>query len=239
MTKSIYDFYNGFYIDQPVGNNAFSYADRKNQRIYVSPLTPGQISDLIIGDKIVFSEIENEIEENKLGLKNFIHWIVDGKDIFIFDNHNHAFFFWMWGWMQKKIDAGSILVHVDQHTDMRKPINQIHGKLNQELTLDEIFLYTNYELNVGNFIEPALKLGLFSSIEMVNRTAAFNNSIPDRFILDIDMDIFVPELDFIDNELKLAKIKSYINNASFITIATSPFFIDQSLAIRYINQLFP
>ena len=101
-----------------------------------------------------------------------------------------------------------------------------------------IFQYTNYVLNVGNFIQPALDTGLISSVEMINSITAFDNPIPEKFILDIDMDIFAPELDFMDNSIKLMKLQSYIKIASFITIATSPFFIDQSLAINYINQLF-
>lgn len=238
MSKSIYDFYNGFYIDRPLGNNAFSYTDRKNKQIYVPPLIRGDLSDLIPGNKIVFSEIEDGVEQNKCGLKNFVHWIVNNIDIFIFDNHNHAFFFWLWGWYEKKIETGSILVHVDQHTDMRKPSKPFSSKLNKNIPLDEIFEYTNFALNVGNFIQPAVDLGLVSSIEMINSTTAFNNPIPEKFILDIDMDIFAPELDFMNNQIKLAKIQSYINIASFITIATSPFFIDQLSAINYITQLF-
>jgi hypothetical protein len=238
MSKTIYDFYNGFYIDQLAGNNAFSYSDRKNKRIYVSPLISGQLSDLVIGDEIVFSEIEDGAEKNRKGLRNFIHWSVKNKDIFIFDNHNHAFFFWIWGWLQGKINTGSILVHIDQHTDMRKPSTPFRKKLDDNLTLDEIFQHTNYELNVGNFIQPAVDVGLFSSIEMINTTKSFNNSIPERYILDIDMDIFAPELDFMDNQKKMIKIQSYIKKASFITIATSPYFIDQSLAIKYIHKMF-
>jgi hypothetical protein len=238
MSKSIYDFYNGFFIDQPVGNNIFSFADRKNKRIYVPPLLTGQLSDLAIGDEIVFSEIEDGIEKNKKGLKHFIHWITNKKEIFIFDNHNHAFFFWMYSWMQSKIDLGTILVHVDQHTDLRKPTLRFAGKLKPELSLNEIFHYTNYELNVGNFIQPALDLGLISSIEMINSSASFDNLIPEKFILDIDLDIFAPELDFMDNVIKRMKIRSYIKEASFITIATSPFFIDQKFAIQLIDDLF-
>ena len=238
MIKSIYEFYNGFYIDRPVGNNAFSYSDRKNKQIYVPSLLPGKLSDLAIGDEIVFSEIEHGVEKNRTGLKNYIHLVIKDTDIFIFDNHNHAFFFWIWGWLQGKINAGTILVHVDQHTDMRKPTVSFPGELDSSINLKDIFQYTNYELNVGNFIQPALDIGFISSIEMINSTTSLVNSIPDNFILDIDMDIFAPELDFMDNELKLAKVQSYIKKASFITIATSPFFIDQSLAIRRIHELF-
>jgi hypothetical protein len=238
MSQSIYDFYNGFYIDQPVGNNAFSYGNRINKKIYVPPLIQGNIFNLAPGDKIVFSEIEDGVEKNKHGLQSYIHWIVKSKDIFIFDNHNHAFFFWLWGWMNNKVKSGSILVHVDQHTDMRQPSLSFKEKLDDKLTIYKIFRYTNYELNVGNFIQPAVETGLISSVEMINSTTAFNNPIPEQYILDIDMDIFAPELDFMDNQIKLAKIKSYIQKASFITIATSPFFIDQSRAIDYIKQLF-
>ncbi|MEJ2543135.1 MAG: UPF0489 family protein [Calditrichaceae bacterium] len=214
MSQSIYDFYNGFYIDQPVGNNAFSYGNRINKKIYVPPLIQGNIFNLAPGDKIVFSEIEDGVEKNKHGLQSYIHW------------------------MNNKVKSGSILVHVDQHTDMRQPNLSFKEKLDDKLTIYKIFRYTNYELNVGNFIQPAVETGLISSVEMINSTTAFNNPIPEQYILDIDMDIFAPELDFMDNQIKLAKIKSYIQKASFITIATSPFFIDQSRAIDYIKQLF-
>lgn len=238
MSKSIYDFYNGFYIDQPVGNNTFSYDDRENKQIYVPPLIKSDLSDLTPGDKIVFSEIEDGVEKNKQGLKCFIHWIINDKDIFIFDNHNHAFLFWLWGWMDNTVETGSILVHVDQHTDMRKPSKPFSETLDNNISFETVFQYTNYELNVGNFIQPAIDVGLISSVEMINSTTALNNPIAEKCILDVDMDIFAPELDFMDNQIKLAKIQSYIKKASFITIATSPFFIDQSRAINFIKQMF-
>lgn len=238
MSKNIYEFYNGFYINRPSGNNAFSYSERINKQIYIPPLISGQLSDLAMGDEIVFSEIEDGVEKNKKGLKDFIHIKFEEKDIFIFDNHNHAFFFWIWGWMQRKFNTGTNLVHVDQHTDMRKPNVPFPVKLDSSINLEDIFLYTNYELNVGNFIQPALDISLISTIEMINCTTSLDNPIPENFILDIDMDIFAPELNYMDNESKLVKIQSYMKKASFITIATSPYFIDQSLAIRYILDLF-
>ena len=237
MSKNIYEFYSGFYIDQPVGNNSFSYSKRKNKKIYVPKLISGNLSNLDIGKKIVFSEIENEIEQNKSGLKNFLYYKTGEKNFLIFDNHNHAFFFWLWAWKERIIKPGSQLVHIDQHSDMRKPGALFAGNIDESVNLEEAFNYTNYQLNVGNFIQPALDLKLFSSIEIVNSSESFRNPIPEHFILDIDMDIFAPELDYLDNQFKIAKIQSYIQKTSFITIATSPFFIDQQIAIHFIKEL--
>ncbi|MEJ2053207.1 MAG: UPF0489 family protein [Calditrichaceae bacterium] len=238
MSNNIYDFYHGFFIDQPAGNNAFSFSRRKNKKIYVPSLIRGDLCDLSVGNEIVFSEIEDGVEKNKHGLKKFIHRTVNEKDIFIFDNHNHAFFFWMWGWFQRKVKSNTVLVHIDQHTDLRQPKNPFPGKLKKNLSLEKVFRYTNYVLNVGNFIQPALNFGLISSLEMINSTAAFDNPVPAKYILDIDMDIFAPELDYMDNSLKIAKIQSYITSASFITMATSPYFIEQERAVKFIHQIF-
>jgi hypothetical protein len=41
-----------------------------------------------------------------------------------------------------------------------------------------------------------------------------------------------------DNSLKIAKIQSYITSASFITMATSPYFIEQERAVKFIHQIF-
>ncbi|MFT7538714.1 MAG: hypothetical protein ACI9F2_000865, partial [Lysobacterales bacterium] len=58
------------------------------------------------------------------------------------------------------------------------------------------------------------------------------------YILDIDIDIFSDQMNYIDNFLKLKCIKEYIKKASVITVATSPYFIDQYKAIDYIKLLF-
>ena len=38
------DFYNGFAIENEVGNNAFSFPKRKNKSIYVAPLIKGKFN---------------------------------------------------------------------------------------------------------------------------------------------------------------------------------------------------
>ena len=54
--------YTGFYIDKPLGNNMFSYNERKNKKIYVPKLIQGDLSDVKVGNEVVFSEIEFEEE---------------------------------------------------------------------------------------------------------------------------------------------------------------------------------
>lgn len=57
-------------------------------------------------------------------------------------------------------------------------------------------------------------------------------------ILNLDLDIFSPDLDDVPLDLKYEVIRKFAKEASFITIATSPFFIDQELAIGHLKGLF-
>lgn len=229
--------YRGFFMEQPVGNNAFSYELRQNKRIYVLGLVPGTLSDLSIGTQIAFSEVDEGREINKRGLAPFIYWRRGGQDIFIFDNHNHAFFFWLAALRCGTIQPGGLLRHVDQHTDMRQPPAAPPFSIDK-MDLNAAFAYTNQVLNVGNFIRPALKLGIFSGVEIVDSSFAFEAPAADLPVLDLDMDIFSDEMCYIDEEYKLAKIRQYLRCARFITIATSPYFMDQSAAIHWIGRIF-
>jgi len=199
----------------------------------VPPLIQSALSDVQVGSEIVFSEIEDGIEKNRTGLKNFIYYPFQNKDIFVFDNHNHAFFFWLAGYTQGKIKSGLPLVHIDQHTDMREPLVWPAFSLNKIMELKKVFDYTNFVLNVGNFIKPALKLGLFSDVQIIDSTTSFEKHIPSDFILDI----FSEDMAYINDELKTIKIKQYIQNSSFITIATSPYFINQEYAFEKLLSL--
>jgi hypothetical protein len=231
-------YYNGFYIEKAVGNNAFSFEKRGNKRIYVPPLIEERIAELSLGNKTVFSEIEDGVEKNRAGLKNFIYNYDLDKHIFIFDNHNHAFFFWMLGYVNNFLEKDSFLVHIDQHSDMRKPIKWFTGGSGGGLFLKSAFEYTNYVLNVGNFIKPALEMGIFSRVEIVDSSYAFEFPIPEKFILDIDMDIFSDDMSYISEDIKFKKIKRYIERSDFITIATSPYFIEQRKAVDLVKKLF-
>lgn len=226
--------YIGFYIEKPIGNNIFSYEDRSNKKIYVPKLIEGSLDDVVVGDKVVFNEIDENIEIKAKGLKNMVKYSIKDKEIYIFDNHNHALYFWIKSLKFNKFNKGCKLVHIDQHKDMREPENY-NVDMND---IDDVFRYTNDVLNVGNFIQPALKHNIFSEVIIIDSSYGFNLDIQGEFVLDIDLDIFSKDMEYISYDLRINKIKELIKKAKVITIASSPFFIDQEYAIKVLKELF-
>lgn len=231
MSTSVQEFYNGFYIDKRVGNNAFSFDKRQNKRIYVAPLIEGSAADLAEGTEAAFSEMREGREINKPGLKNFL--FLPDRKTFIFDNHNHAFFFWAYALKEKFIKSRLPLVHIDQHKDTREPPRYI----NADSRLRELFEYTNQELNVGNFIKPALKMKMFSELIMVDSKESLAQAFPKEFILDLDMDIFSKDMQYIDYTFKFNTIRGLLKKAQMTTIATSPYFVEQREALKILREL--
>ena len=228
------DKYTGFYIEKPTGNNIFSYEDRDNKKIYVPKLIEGTLDDVKVGNEIVFNEVDEDVEIKAKGLKNIVKYNIEDKDVYIFDNHNHAFYFWMKSLDKSYFTKGCKLVHVDQHKDMREPENY-EVNIND---IDDVFRYTNEVLNVGNFIQPALKHNIFSEVIIIDSSYGFNLEIKEEYVLDIDLDIFSKDMDYIPYDQKILKIKELIKDAKVITIASSPFFIDQEYAIKVLKELF-
>nr|WP_286155381.1 UPF0489 family protein [Romboutsia ilealis] len=228
------DKYTGFYIDKPTGNNIFSYEERENKKIYVPKLIEGSLDDISIGEEIVFNEIDEDIEIKAKGLKNMIIYKYQDKDVYIFDNHNHAFYFWIKSMKKGSFTKGCKLVHVDQHKDTRDPQNYSVDIEN----IDDVFRYTNEILNVGSFIKPALKHNVFSDVIIIDSSYGFDLEIEGEFVLDIDLDIFSKDMDYIPYDLKVSRIKDLIKRAKVITIASSPFFINQEYAIKVLKELF-
>lgn len=226
--------YKGFYIDKAIGNNVFSYEERKNKKIYVPKLIEGTLDDVVVGEEVVFNEIDQQQEIKAKGLKNMVLYKFKDKDIYIFDNHNHALYFWINSLKLNKFNRGCKLVHVDQHKDMREPQNY---DVNMN-SLDDVFRYTNEVLNVGNFIQPALKHNIFSQVIIIDSSYAFELDIKGEYVLDIDLDIFSKDMEYIPYDIRVSKIKELINGAKVITIASSPFFIDQEYAIKVLKELF-
>jgi hypothetical protein len=46
-------------------------------------------------------------------------------------------------------------------------------------------------------------------------------------VLNLDLDIFAPELDHIPEKKKIQIIQNLLRQVKYVTIATSPFFIEQ------------
>ncbi|KKY01630.1 hypothetical protein VN21_07580 [Paraclostridium benzoelyticum] len=226
--------YNGFYIEKPVGNNIFSYDERKNKKIFVPKLIEGNLDSVKVGEKIVFSEIDFDKEINAIGLENMVKFNYKDKDIYIFDNHNHSFYFWIKSLKKGMFNKGCKLVHIDQHKDMREP-EDYNVDINN---MDDVFRYTNYVLNVGNFIKPALHHDIFSEVVIIDSTYGFDLDVDGEIVLDIDLDIFSKDMEYISYDLRVNKIKEYIDRAKVITIASSPFFIEQDYAIKVLKELF-
>ncbi|RMH61236.1 MAG: hypothetical protein D6677_12360 [Calditrichaeota bacterium] len=227
-------FYKGFYLDKPLGNNAFSWEKRKVRRLYVPPLYVGGWDDLKPGREVVFSEWEEGREKAFAGLETFIRTDYRGVPVYVFDNHNHAFYFWYVARQQGLIPFGIDLVHVDQHSDMRMPSVFLAPEADRQAVFD----YTNFTLNVGNFIQPALKLGWFGQVHVVDSSYRLGERYQTPFVLDLDMDFLAPELDYIGNDLKVKRIREWARKAVMITIATSPFFMDQEEALAWIRHIF-
>ena len=54
----------------------------------------------------------------------------------------------------------------------------------------------------------------------------------------MDLDFFEPNLDFIDYELKKKVVLDAFEKSDVVTICTSPFFIDQNLALQVFYDIF-
>lgn len=247
-----------FFLEKDSWNNAFSYWKRTNKKLYVTNCIPGAIDTIELGEEIVFEDVDFSGNlQTCTWLKNFYKIPWKNKEILLFDNHNHAYFFWWEYYISCKlplnppqlrgkwtiVSRGSLpftLIHIDEHSDMRDP----GVYLKENPSLEEVFTYTNEVINVGNYIIPAIRDGLIKEEVVQIRDS---KSLEDYFqldldgkdtILNLDLDFFEPALDFIDYDLKKKVVLDAAERADIITVATSPFFIDQQRAINVFKDIF-
>ena len=240
IQKNMYE--KSFFLEWPIWNNAFAFNQRINKRLYVPNLVEGTISGIELWNEIVFEDID--FDDNFLSckwLKNFYNIAWKGKNIYLFDNHNHAYFFWHLESLKQKKNNYT-LIHIDEHSDMRDP--QIYLEKRDLSDIKKIFEYTNYKYNVGNYIIPAVHDWLVNKDiiqirDSYNLEKYFTLDLNGKdIILNLDLDFFQPELDFIDYNLKKKAVLDAAEKASIITVASSPFFIDQDLAIKVFKDIF-
>ncbi len=238
------------YLNRPLWNNAFSYRKRQMlkswlDRLYIPSIVESfDLSKLQLWDRIAIQEIDGDELISGSSLKNFIK--LSGRPIYIMDNHNHALFFWFKEIFEQKINKPIELIHIDQHSDMRIPDKsldlQTDWKIqqNKNKVLKKIWDYTNYAVNIGNYIQPAIDVGLLSTCRQIRSFDKLKLLKDYKFdghkVLNIDIDFWHPDMTWHDN-VKVDIIKELIFKADIVTIATSPLFIDQIKAIRLVKKL--
>ncbi len=245
-----------FYITKKNWNNAFSYEKRKNKQLFVPELIGiSNFEEIKIWDKIAFEDFDFDWKlSSNVWLKKFYKlqneelkdfWVK--APIYIFDNHNHAYYFWYLSREEWIIGDNNILYHIDEHADTRDSWEYLLKP--ESYDLKKVFDFTNYVLNVWNYIVPALKEWIISEVVQIRNEMNLNGYLSQfnvlskeeviwNIILNLDIDFFQPELDYIDFELKKKVILDIAKKAKLITISTSPFFINQELAIKRLREVF-
>lgn len=239
-----------FFIENPVWNNEFSYEKRKNKKIFVPSLIEAKdFSEIKLQDdkeKIAFEDFDFDDKlSTNYWLKNFYKFKIKWKEIILFDNHNHAFYFWYEARKKWIIWNKNILIHIDEHADTRDNNKFINREETQDL--QKVFDFTNFVLNVWDYIIPAQKEGIIWEIFQVRNTQNLEDYLEkfgknfikkEKIILNLDLDFFQPDLDFIDFDLKEKVVLDAFEKADFMTVCTSPFFINQNLAIEKFKNIF-
>lgn len=242
------------YITDPIWNNEFSYQERIGLwsvgKIFVPSLIKWNLDNLEIGSEIVFEEVMDNKLISCTWLKHLVETTYAWIPVYIMDNHNHALFFRYRHTKQLmspliKGDKGGFkkedmkpfaVIHIDQHADTKENINSFNAKY---ASPQEVLNFTNVACNVGNFITSAKDAGIIDEIIQIRTDYALHN-LKDidfqkyNYILDIDVDFRVGK-EFSSKDIEL--IHALIKNSCLITIATSPYFIDQKEAIAIIKKI--
>jgi len=172
-------------------------------------LTPIKVGSL--NDVRIGSHIvfEEIDEKGNLHQCTWLENIIQMGNITVVDNHDRVLEFRA-TWLP--------VIHIDQHTDMR-PVEDW--------------------VNVGNFLRHALDTGFIPGSTQINTEySLLNFKAPEHpYILDIDLDFRDPAMSIEAFDKTIQICRWLIANAQIITIATSPYFIDQDLALKLLHKL--
>ncbi len=224
------------HITQAIGNNAFSYDQRialwSAGKLYIPSLIQGTVADLQQGSDICFEEVVDGKLISCTGLKNFLQTTFHGVPVYIVDNHNHALSF-RYTYKTSNVQRPTCnVIHIDQHTDIKENENIFSPD-------DNIETFVNEKTNVGNFITAAINSWIVKDVVQVRTDYTLQNvqrvtSNVQRFILDVDIDF---RADKEATEADLEIVRKLMKQAQLVTIATSPYFMNQEKAIKLIQQL--
>lgn len=215
-------------ITENIWNNQFCFNQVESPKIWIADMIEWTTQDLEIWENIVFREMKNWRVVEYKWLKNFIQIKNSNQSIYIFDNHNHTLKYRIDEYRQWNISFWFNLIHIDQHTDM----NSSEYELDLESPNFDVY-------NVWNFIQPAIKSWLINKVEQINteyKLLDFQTN-EDNLILDIDLDFRAPEMSIEKYSDTLGKVKNLISKSRVVTIATSPYFLDQKIALQLCKNL--
>ncbi len=210
-----------FFLNENRWNNSFWFVQWKE--IWVPGVKIWDVEDLQLWDRIVFSDIDNWELVQSIGL-NVHLWILSGQcPVFVSDNHNRS----LEAWSYYK-SSNLKLVHIDQHRDE----SDYWDVLDYEKDL-RVCDYIKWAKD-QNWIQEN-HISLCETKDFEN----FDKYIRDfrwecftfDFILNIDLDIFAPEQTLISHNRIWEIISKLSTKASLITVAMSPLFIDQKMAL--------
>ncbi len=225
------------YTTKPVGNNAFSYNERialwSAGKLYIPSLIQWTVTELQQGSEICFEESVNGKLVSCTGLKNFLQTTYHDTPVYIVDNHNHALLFRHAQHVNSLTREPVNIIHIDQHSDIKE--NEYIFSEN-----DAIETFVNEKTNVGNFITAAINSWIVNDVIQIRTDYALSELVnpltrePVNYILDVDID-FRQDKEITEDDIKT--IRKLMKEAELVTIATSPYFIDQTNAIKIIKQI--
>ncbi len=211
---------NAFTIKSDIGNNTFAYS--KGKELYVAPLIYGTDNEILPGNKVAFADYQDGELLESFGLESYvIGWSGSSKTpIYLCDNHNMVLESWK---LVAQYSPKLKLVHIDQHRDDA----EYKGTIKNGLIETRICDYIDFALK-AQWIDNEV-ISIIQSADLWKKQKIPKNT---RCILNIDLDFFIEELTMISIDEKISMIHYFLPYAEIITMATSPCFIDQKLALR-------
>ncbi len=229
-------------LQEDRGNNAHAFNERKiiqgkNPSLIIPSLKKiDSHKEIILGKHIVFEDLDqNHTLQSCTGLAHLYQ--LEKQNIYIMDNHNHALYFWLehintqWNQNRNKREV----IHIDAHADLGTNKNHLDtSKIgDKSYTWD----FTNLQCQIGNFIPPFVEATWIQCQQVRSSSKLLSTTLVDskQTILDIDLDFRALEKQIPREEL--SKVRELITSASLVTIATSPFFLDQDRALHFLEQI--
>lgn len=247
--NEIKKYYSWFFLTEDSSNFQISFS---KQKLRVAPLIITEFYKTPSIEKTFFAFSE----KNEKNILEYFHWLKNFQLIsnnkitptFICDNHNHVLWFRYYIIKKNKLLWKDItLIHIDQHSDCRDNKNTININSSENQS-EKFFEFSNKKCNVWNFITAAINCWLISKqiqIRSQNSLENLNTDFPKNqsYILDIDLDFCLSwlsrsKIDY--NLVSLLQHKFHEMNKNVIctSIATSPYFLDQNLAIKILDKIF-